>query len=407
MKRTVLKKYAQLIVRSGLNVQKGQDVVITCGLEQSAFVRDVVEECYRCGARTVRVEWNCQPLEKLHMRWQKAEDLGRVEGWQLARLEHEAETLPATLRLAGDDPDGLKGIDQKKAAKAARMRYPVIKPIRDRMENRHQWCVAAVPGRAWAKKVFPNVRAQKAEEMLWEAILSTSRVTDDPIEEWRKHDEELRMRCEHLNSLGIRELVYKSANGTDLRVGVIPEALFMGGGTQTVGGVFYNPNIPTEECFTTPMRGQAEGWAVATMPLSYRGQLIENFRIRFEGGKAVEWDAEKNGDLLRSMIEMDEGSAYLGECALVPYSSPVRRTGLLFYNTLFDENAACHLALGRGYPDTIRGFENMTLDECRALGVNDSMVHTDFMIGSEDLSIDAVCEDGRTEPVFRGGTWAF
>ena len=188
---------------------------------------------------------------------------------------------------------------------------------------------------------------------------------------------------------------------------MIPEAQFCGGGETSLQGIFFNPNIPTEECFISPMRGVAEGIVYATKPLSYQGQLISGFWIRFHEGKAVEWHAEQNNELLTKLIEMDEGSRYLGECALVPFDSPINQTGLLFYNTLFDENACCHLALGMGFADTIRDFQNKTLDECRKLGVNDSMIHEDFMIGSADLSIDAVCEDGKTVAIFRNGTWAF
>ncbi len=214
-------------------------------------------------------------------------------------------------------------------------------------------------------------------------------------------------RCEYLNSLGIKELHYKGKNGTDLTVGMIPEAIFKGGEDHTIAGQRFNPNIPTEECFISPMRGKAEGVVYATKPLSYAGELIENFSVRFENGKAVEVHAEKNEALLKQMIGMDEGAAYLGECALVPVDSPISESGLLFWNTLFDENAACHLALGMGFADTIRDFEEKTLEECREMGINDSMIHVDFMIGTADLSIDAVTRAGEVVPIFRDGSWAF
>ena len=256
-------------------------------------------------------------------------------------------------------------------------------------------------------KLFPGLRTSQAMEKLWEAILATSRVDDDPVAAWAAHNKDLHDRCQYLNSLHIRQLKYRSANGTDLTVGLIPEGQFCGGGETSLQGIFFNPNIPTEECFTSPMKGQAEGIVYSTKPLSYQGQLIDNFWIRFHQGKAVEWNAQVNNELLTKLITMDQGSCYLGECALVPFDSPINQSGLLFYNTLFDENACCHLALGMGFADTIRDFQSKTLDECRSLGVNDSMVHEDFMIGSADLSIDAVCEDGRTVPLFRNGTWAF
>ncbi len=205
----------------------------------------------------------------------------------------------------------------------------------------------------------------------------------------------------------IRSLHYTADNGTDFTVGMISEGQFCGGGENSLQGVFFNPNIPTEECFISPKRGEADGIVYSTKPLSYRGQLIENFSIRFENGKAVEVHAEKGEDLLKNMIEMDEGAAYLGECALVPQSSPIAQSGILFYNTLFDENAACHLALGMGFADTIKDFHNKTLDECRELGINDSMIHEDFMFGCDSMNITATCEDGREVAIFRNGNWAF
>ena len=408
MKQTILRKYARLIARVGANIQKGQDVLIFCGLDQPKFVQLLVDECYKAGARKVKVEFDYQPLFKLDVRHQTVTTLAKVEEWEKARLQHYVDTLPCRIMLDSDDPDGLKGINQAKMAKADRKRWPIVKPYWDEMENKYQWCIAAVPGAAWAKKLFPELPKGKAIEKLWEAILFTSRVTEDPVAAWEAHDKDLEDRCAYLNSLGIAELRYRGDNGTDLTVGMIPEAEFKGGGDRNKNsGVFFNPNIPTEECFISPMRGKAEGIVYATKPLSYNGELIENFSVRFENGKAVEVEAEKNQALLEQMISMDEGAAYLGECALVPVDSPISESGLLFYNTLFDENAACHLALGMGFADTIRGFENMTLDECRALGVNDSMEHNDFMIGYEGLDIDALTRDGRTVPVFRRGRWAF
>ena len=408
MKQTILRKYARLIARVGANIQKGQDVLVYAGLDQPRFVELLVDECYKAGARRVKVEFDHQPLFKLHVRHQSVTTLAKVEEWEKVRLQHYVDTLPCRIYLDSDDPDGLKGINQGKMAKSQQKRWPIVKPYFDQMENKYQWCIAAVPGAAWAKKLFPELPRGRAIEKLWEAILFTSRVTEDPVAAWEAHDKDLHDRCAYLNSLGIAELHYKGDNGTDLTVGMIPQGQFKGGGDRTKGsGIFFNPNIPTEECFTSPMKGKAEGIVYATKPLSYRGQLIENFSVRFENGRAVEVKAEKNQALLEQMIAMDEGAAYLGECALVPVNSPISESGLLFYSTLFDENAACHLALGMGFADTIRGFEDMTLDECRALGINDSMEHVDFMIGYEGLDIDALTRDGRTVPIFRRGKWAF
>ena len=409
MKKTTLRKYARLIAQCGVNVQKGQEVFITAGLDQPDFVKMVAEECYKLGATRVVVDFDYQPLTKLHVKYCSLETLGGLTDYQKARFEHYVEKLPCRIYLESDDPDGLKGINQHKMLRAQQMRYPLIKGYRDEMENKYQWCIAAVPGPAWAKKLFPDTTKRQAMEKLWDAILATSRVTEygDPVDAWDRHNADLMSRCKYLNSLGIEKLHYTSSNGTDLTVGMIPEAVFKGGGDLSLQGIFFNPNIPTEECFISPMRGKAEGKVVAPMPLSCDGQLIENFWIRFHNGRAVEWEAEKNDQLLTNIINSDDGAGYLGECALVPFNSPIRESGLLFYNTLFDENAACHLALGAGFADTIRDYEHKSLEECREMGINDSMIHVDFMIGCEDMSIDAITRDGKTVPVFRNGTWAF
>ncbi len=407
MKKTVLREYARLIVRSGVNVQKGQEVIVYADLDQPEFVAMVVDEAYKAKAKKVTVEWGYQPLQKLHSRYQSVSTMGKVEDWVAARQEHYCQVLPCRIHLISEDPDGLKGVRTDKIAKARQMRYPILKPYLERRENREQWCIAAVPGVAWAKKLFPELSRNQAVEKLWEAILYTSRVDADPVKAWEEHNARLKARCDYLNSLHIASLHYRADNGTDLTVGMMPEGRFCGGGEKSLQGIFFNPNIPTEECFVSPKRGLAEGIVYATKPLSYQGQLIENFYIRFENGKAVEAVAEKGQEALTTMISMDEGAAYLGECALVPEDSPIAQSGILFYNTLFDENAACHLALGNGYADTMEGFENRTLEECRALGLNDSMIHVDFMIGCPTMDIDAITEDGKTVPIFRKGTWAF
>ena len=407
MKKTILREYAQLIVRTGLNVQKGQDVLVMADLDQPEFVKLVVEQCYKAKARKVTVIWEYQGLQKLHARYQTVKTLGEVPKWQEERQQYFCDTLPCRLYLISEDPDGLKGVNTAKMAKARQLSYPILKPYIDDRDGKQQWCIAAVPGVAWAKKVFPGLPKNKAVEKLWEAILSTSRVCEDSIGAWNEHNADLRSRCDYLNSLGIEKLHYTADNGTDLTVGMIPQAMFCGGAEVSRQGITFNPNIPTEECFISPMKGQAEGIVYSTKPLSYEGQLIENFSMRFEGGKVVETQAEKGEELLNTMLSMDEGAAYLGECALVPQKSPICESGLLFYSTLFDENAACHLAVGAGFTDTIRDHQNMTLAECRALGINDSMVHEDFMIGCDTMNIDAICADGKVVPIFRNGNWAF
>lgn len=407
MKKTVLREYAKLIVRCGINVQKGQEVLVYAGLDQPEFVQMVVEECYKAKAKKVIVHFDYQPIAKVHARYQTVKTMGTVEEWEKARQQHYCDVLPCRLFIDSEDPDGLKGMNMQKVAKARQMSYPILKPYTDARENKQQWCIAAVPGPAWAKKMFPELSRKQAMEKLWEVILYTARVTDDPIKAWEEHNADLQNRCDYLNGLNICQLHYTAANGTDLTVGMIPEAQFCGGGETILSGVFFNPNIPTEECFISPKRGLAEGIVYATKPLSYQGQLIDNFYMRFEGGKVVEAKAEKGQELLDYMLSMDEGAAYLGECALVPQASPIAQSGLLFYNTLFDENAACHLAVGLGFPDTIKDFQNKTLEECRALGINDSMIHVDFMIGCDSMNIDGICADGSVVPVFRNGNWAF
>jgi aminopeptidase len=409
MKKSVLKQYARLIARTGANVQKGQSVLIVAGLDQPEFIELLAAECYRAGASEVEVEWRHQPLTRLAVKYKSAKKLGEVKAWEEEKQKWQAENLPARIVVLSEDPDGLTGINQAKYAKGMQARYQKLRPYIDARENREQWCIAAVPGVKWAKKVFPELPKGRAVEKLWEVILSCSRALEgDPEENWRLHNLELKARADRLNAMGLVSLEYRSANGTDLKVGLIPEALFLGGAERCpVNGVLYDPNIPSEELFITPKAGSAEGIVHATMPLVFQGILIEDFWLRFEGGKVTELHAEKNEEALRTLVSMDEGAAMLGECALVPYASPIRESGILFYNTLFDENAACHLALGRGYSSNIRDYENYSLEELRAMGVNDSMVHEDFMIGSEDLSITGVTAAGERVAIFRDGGWAF
>lgn len=408
MQKTVLKNYAKLLARVGLNVQKGQEVIIVAELDQTEFVAYCAEECYRAGASKVRVEWTSQPLARLGAQFRSEKVMGEVLPWQEEKLRQEVHTLPARLYLDSEDPDGMNGIDAEKYARAVQARQQIIKPYRDKMENRYQWCIAAVPGRAWAKKVFPKDTSSMAEEKLWRAILSSSRALEgNPVANWLEHDRELEARCAYLNALRLRSLVYRGDNGTDLRVGLMDEGVFAGGGESTLAGIYFNPNIPSEEVYTTPMRGEAEGIVYSTKPLSWQGQLIRNFSVRFSEGKAVEVHAAQGESVLKKMIGMDEGAAYLGECALVPHRSPISDSRILFYNTLFDENAACHLALGRGFFNCLRGYEDMTEEQIRSAGVNDSMIHTDFMIGNDALDIDGVTQSGERVPLFREGNWAF
>ncbi len=408
MNKTQLRRYAKLLAKTGINVKKGQWVIVQAELDQPEFVEMVVEELYRAGAGKVSVEWSHQPLAHLHYKYQNEKVLSDMSKWEIEKWELRKKELPAMLYLESSDPDGLKGIDQEKFTAVRSARSKIIKPYRDAMDNYYQWCIAAVPGKAWAKKVFPELNVNQAVEKLWDSILSAARSDgSDPVREWSRHNDELAKRCDYLNRLGLIALEYKSQNGTDLRVGLLPDAQFLGGGEESLKGIYFNANIPSEEIFISPKAGDADGIVYSTKPLSYQGELIENFSVRFEGGKVVEVKAEKNGHLLEKMISMDEGAKMLGECALIPYDSPINNSRVLYYNTLFDENASCHLALGRGFTNCVRGYEHMSKEELDQKGINDSVIHVDFMIGSRDMNIVGITKNGLRVQIFKDGNWAF
>ncbi len=408
MNKLQMRRYAKLLAKTGINVKRGQWVIVNAGLDQPEFVEMTVEELYRAGAGKVTVEWSYQPLAKLHYKYQKTERLSEMAKWEIEKWECYKKELPAMLHIISDDPDGLAGIDQEKMTQVSIARMKIIKPYRDAMDNRYQWCIAAVPGKKWAKKVFPDLSVNQAVEKLWDSILTASRADGpDPVREWARHNDEIAKKCDYLNRLGLVALEYKSSNGTDLRVGLIPQAIFMGGGEEDLNGRYFNPNIPSEEIFISPKAGDADGVVYSTKPLSYRGELIENLSVRFEKGKVVEVHAEKNQALLEQMISMDEGAKMLGECALIAYDSPINNSGILFYNTLFDENASCHLALGRGFSNCVRGYEDMTQEQFKEIGINDSIIHVDFMIGANDLSVVGVTARGERVQIFKDGNWAF
>jgi len=367
-----------------------------------------VEECYKAGAKAVYVDWSYQPIAKLNANYRSLETLSTLAPWVEAQWKYKAEDLSCRLFIESEDPDGMNGVDQEKMSAARRALYPIIKPFREKIENRHQWCIAAVPGKAWAKKVFPQLPESKAVEAMWKAILYTARADGkNPVQAWKEHNANLAARSAYLNSLGLASLEYESSNGTKLTVGLMENSQFCAGQETLLNGRKFNPNIPTEEVFSTPKAGVAEGIVYSSKPLSYMGEIIDNFSVRFEGGKVVEVKAEQGEELLKKMVSMDEGAAMLGEVALIPYDSPISQSGILFYNTLFDENASCHLALGHGFNECLKGFEKMSNDERKAAGVNDSMIHVDFMIGTKDMTITGVTKDGKRVAIFRDGNWAF
>ncbi len=408
MLKSVMKKYAKLIVRVGANVQKGQYVLVYAAVDQHKFAEMVVDEAYKAGAKNVRVEWRDQAVTKLNYRHQSVSALSEVLPWQEEKFKWMSEELPVRIHISSDDPDGLNGVNAEKMQKSNRNIYKVTKKYTDLMENKHQWTIAAVPSEKWAKKVFKNERKSVAVEKLWNAILETVYVTkdNDPIAVWKNVNENFKDICAKLNSYRFDRLEYKSSNGTDFKVWLTPKSNWCGGGETDLKGHYFNPNMPTIEVFTTPMKGKAEGKVVSTKPLSYQGQLIENFSITFKDGKAVSCEAEKGKDALEKMINSDEGSCMIGEVALVPYNSPISNQNILYYSTLFDENASCHIALGEGYSNCIDGYENMTRDELKDYGVNESMIHVDFMVGASDLSIVGYTKDGKAVQVFKDGNWS-
>ncbi len=408
MKKSTLKKYAHLIAKVGGNVQKGQNVELLVDVGQEDLANYVVEECYKLGAKVVNVRWTSDKIDKTTYKKESLKSLSHFYDYEIAKQQYLVDENPVMIYIESSDPDALKGVNQGKVAKVKQARYPIIKPFRDKRENKYQWTIVGASSPAWAKKVFPNLSKKKAVEALWDAILKTSRCDDDPIKAWNEHNADLAKRTKYLNSLNLDYLHYTSKNGTDFKVWLLPNVDWLAGGETTLGtNIYYNPNIPSEECFTSPAKGKAEGIVFSTKPLSYQGELIENFSIRFEKGKAVEVHAEKGEELLKHMISMDPNAGYLGECALVPYDSPINNTGILFYNTLYDENAACHLALGMGFTNCVHNYEKYSQEELKNMGINDASIHVDFMIGSKDLNIVGYTRDGKKVQIFKDGNWAF
>ncbi len=408
MNEEILMNYAKLIVTTGVNVQKDQDVVISASVEDAYFVKYVVEASYKAGAREVTVDWSYQPVTKIKYMYEDVETLKELPEWYLKKQEYRVDRLPAMIHIISEDPDGLFGIDQSKLLEVQMATGPIMMKFREQKDNKFQWTIVGIPGEAWAKKVFPNLSKDKAMEALWDAILKVTRVYGDPIKNWEEHNKNLASKTEKLNALGIQTLTYSSKNGTDFSIDIHQDMNFLAGGEKTLSGVFYNPNMPTEECFTSPIKTSCNGVVMATKPLSVRGVLVSDFGFRFEKGRVVEvlCDNEEYKDVLTKLISTDEGAAQLGEVALVPFDSPINQTNLLFYNTLYDENACCHLALGRAFTECIKNYQTKSEEEIQKVDLNLSMIHVDFMIGSADLSIEAKTYDGKVVSIFKNGTWA-
>ena len=405
----LLQKYADLIVRTGANVRKGQVVQLVISVELHAFAAMLIEACYQAGAKKVNVDWTYDMQSRLNYLYADQETLAAVLPWEEAKMKQMTEDLPCRIYIASEDPDAMRGVDPEKLSAVARSRSTVLKPYRNAIEGKHQWVIAAYPSVKWAKKCFPELEDGEAVDRLWDAILKTVRVDEqtDPVEAWKRHTAFIEEKAAWLNGQGFSSLRYRSANGTDFSVELIPGARWEGAGAvNSVNGAFYIPNMPTEEIFTSPAAGKCGGTLVAVKPLSWHSQLIEDFSITFENGKAVSYRAGKGQELLEKMIHMDEGASMLGEVALVPKESPVNQCGFLFYETLFDENACCHCALGMGFKEVLPGGDDMTMEQAQACGINDSIIHVDFMVGADDLFIDGIRPDGTAVPVFRNGTWA-
>lgn len=404
MKNELIRKYARLIARIGANIEQGETVVIYSDVETHGFITTLTEECYLAGASEVRVEWSSGALTKLHYEHRTLASLKKIPAWQTAKMRERANKLPTRIHIISDAPDALAGIDMEKYQKVRTYTYGKFKKYLDMAEGMEKWCIAAYPSAEWAKAVFPGDAPEKACDKLLDAILRSVMVDaeNDPVETWRDHNADISRRCEALNKYKFESLRYKSANGTDFCVELIPETHFCGGGEYTKTGKYFNPNLPTEEIFISPMAGKAEGKLVSTMPLSYNGNIIDGFSLTFRDGEVKEFTADVGEDVLASMLSSDEGARRLGEVAFVPQKNPISEQGILFYSTLFDENASCHVALGAGYTDTVDGYESRTLEECRALGINESRIHVDFMIGANDLSIVGY-KDGKATPIMENG----
>ena len=399
--------YAKLAVKTGLNIQEGQEVIINASLDQPEFVEMVVREAYLLKAKSVIVNWKYTKVTRLMYEHETLDTLSNLRSFELERHRWMSANLPAILHIVSDDPEGFLGVDQNKISKARQNVYPLIKPYREKMEDKYQWCILAVPSIPWAKKVYPELSEKQAVSKLWKTILDCSRVKDDPDTQWEKHNKSLSSKCRKLNRNKFDYLHYKTKKGTDFKVWLHQDGLFIGGCEKTRGsGIIFNPNIPSEEIFTTPIAGKAEGVVYSTKPLIYNGEKIDEFTVTFKDGVVTDVTAKEGLNLLKTMINSDKGARKLGEVALVPITSPINLSNTLFYETLFDENASCHLALGQGFNMCIKNYEKYSQKELEEKGINDSMIHVDFMIGDETLDIDGYTHDGRVIPIFRSGKWA-
>lgn len=403
-----LQNYADLAVRVGVGLQVGQRLLIRAPLEGAPLVRLITESAYKAGASLVDVMWHDDALTLVRFRYAPHDSFEEFAAWRTEALTRIAEEGGATLSILAKDPDLLKDQDQTLIATVQRVYDQYMLPFRQlAMKNEVNWSIISLPIEAWAAKIFPNDPPQEQISNLWEAIFKTCRAdTPDPVAAWQSHIEQLVEKKEYLTAKQYAALKY-TAPGTDFTLGLPAHHIWHSGISQTSSGIIFTANIPTEEVFTMPHKNQADGIVSSTKPLSYGGVLIENFTLTFEAGRVVNVTADKGESVLKNLIETDEGATRLGEVALVPHNSPISQSGLLFYNTLYDENAANHLAVGRAYPFCIENGSMMSDEEFAAAGGNHSLTHVDFMIGSNKMDIEGINHDGSTEPIMRAGEWAF
>lgn len=409
MTKKIISNYADLLIKVGVNLQKKEKLVISAPVIAADLVREIANKAYKNGAREVEVLWNDESLLRLDYKYRSMKSLAAVLEWAKMQRDGFIEDRVCYIVIASHDPEALKKVKTEKIATARRAKNLAFAKFRDyTSSNKIRWTIAAYPNKAWAKKVFPQDTASAAMKKLWNAIIASVRLdADNPMKAWEEHQNNLQRRCKILNGAKIKKLTYKNSIGTDFSVSMPKNYLFCGGAEEgALDGVMFTANMPTEEVFSSPERLSANGKLVSAMPLCRNGQIIDNFWIEFKNGKIIGYGAEKGYENLKSIIESDEGSHYLGEIALVGYSSPIRNQGVLFYETLFDENASCHFAIGDSYPNCVKNGGDMNEDELKDAGLNCSVEHVDFMVGTKDLSIVCETEDGKTFDVFKNGEWA-
>jgi len=401
MNETRLKKYAELLVKSGGNVQKGQPVVVSCSVDDAYFGRLVLDCAYEAGASEVIMDWTDGHAVRSRFLHGADELFDIFPDWMIKRFDYLDKRGAVYLRIESSDPDLLAGVDATRIKRFTKVSRVATKEHSTRMmSNQQRWSICAVPSAKWAKKVFPDLAESKAIENLWNHILKGARADgDNPIADWETHKNNFTKRTEYLNKKAFSALRITTGIGTDITLGLVDNHVWVGGGDIAKDGVPFFPNIPTEEIFTMPDRARADGRVVASMPLSYQGNLIDGFEMTFKNGRVENYSAKQGQETLAGIIEMDEGARRLGEVALVANSSPISQMGTLFYNTLFDENASAHFALGKAYPNNMVGGDNLSVEDLVKAGGNDSLLHVDFMFGTPDMKVIGIAKDG-SETVF-------